>query len=253
MQNKGLSRIIGAYRGTPVIALQNEAGIPPFELRQHEVWKYAALRLKGKLNPANPLGERLQKLTTIGAGLGKMVEWMEITIGEEKFRYWRKRPPWKKPKLKSVERFRKKNCELRRTIREELVTEWEAAFSSNEAGRHYRQVGCTFYPTKKANPLSHFMKAGSRHTLSMAVQLRTGFGAFGAYFYKINNNTQSWECSCGEFETVEHILLQCADYEDQRAKYFNSLPDLSLRTLLNTKEGLMAVADFWDSIPRQSH
>jgi hypothetical protein len=49
----------------------------------------------------------------------------------------------------------------------------------------------------------------SREILSQITQFRTGDGDIGAYLQKRKVPKVNYNCKCGEFETVQHIVKHC--------------------------------------------
>jgi hypothetical protein len=88
------------------------------------------------------------------------------------------------------------------------------------------------------------------HTLSKLFQLRTGHGALGSYFKKKFIAERSHYCVCGQLETAEHILRDCALHPTERSCLRIVFPELDLQVLLDTKKSLGAVVKFLDSLPQ---
>ena len=68
----------------------------------------------------------------------------------------------------------------------------------------------------------------TRQIYSQIAQLRTGFSKLNDYLYKIGVS-DSRQCKCGGIETVEHYLLHCEHYFNERE---------AMRTTLFKQEGI---------------
>jgi hypothetical protein len=80
-------------------------------------------------------------------------------------------------------------------------------------------------------------------------QLQTGHSALGNYLKKSLIAEKSHYCKCGQLETVEHILRDCAQHPLECSCLRKVSPELDLHVLLDTKKGLGAVAKFLNSLP----
>ena len=59
IQNRSLRMILPVFTTTPIHAMQIESGIPPLQIRLDHMRTRAAARLAAKINPTNPVHERL--------------------------------------------------------------------------------------------------------------------------------------------------------------------------------------------------
>ena len=79
------------------------------------------------------------------------------------------------------------------------------------------------------------------------IQCRTGHGFFGEYYNRFVPS-ESVDCKCGEpYQTREHLLCECPQYEDQRHVLREASRDLSLPEILGTKDGIAALAKFLEA------
>ena len=66
------------------------------------------------------------------------------------------------------------------------------------------------------NGLKLYSKLSDRDTVAKIVQLRTGHCGLNHYLHRFSiNDTPYCECGYGK-ETVEHFLLECRRYKEQR-------------------------------------
>lgn len=246
IQSFALKKTLGAYQGTATLALNNDTGVLPMPIRMRELWKFNAVRLVRQLNPNNPLQEALVR-SKEETTLHEMKTWLKSQRKLYQSLYWPRRAPWRKRPVRRVRRFWRRTNKLRRRIKRSACKAWKRAFTSDDRGRHYREInGNTPYLRPSANPLWPTLKSAPRHILSKIVQLRMGKGCFGAYFCNFKISTRQWECQCDNstLETIDHILTQCERWDASRHLLLAASPDLSLRRLLDTKDGLKAVTEF---------
>ena len=91
---------------------------------------------------------------------------------------------------------------------------------------------------------SHAFCTLDRRTLGVVTQARTGHGYFGEY-YQTHNIREPAACPCGaELQTREHIAFECEAYEEHWEVVDRGAPDHQLATLLGTKAGIEALAEF---------
>ena len=83
-----------------------------------------------------------------------------------------------------------------------------------------------------------------RRILSSITQLRTGHGSNKKGFERFNISQDSLECECGDLKTIRHILTECIYFDDIRHELKLASPALNLSVLVNTKQGLQAIASF---------
>lgn len=78
-------------------------------------------------------------------------------------------------------------------------------------------------------------KGTKRKIASSFYQLKTNHGYFKSYLYRFEHTANNL-CSCGAKQTPLHLLLNCKNYEKERAKLRNDLrnKNLTLQTLLST-------------------
>ena len=88
----------------------------------------------------------------------------------------------------------------------------------------------------RSSPRNH-----SKDLFPTILHLRTGYCSLNEYRYKLNQ-CESSECVCGDIETVQHFILECPLYEDNRQKLQKNLfqklviPYLDMDLLLGYSE-----------------
>ncbi|KAJ7705620.1 hypothetical protein B0H16DRAFT_1312765 [Mycena metata] len=101
-----------------------------------------------------------------------------------------------------------------------------------------------FPPSLK--PTVHF-KTLKREVFGRVTQCRIGHCFTGEYYSKFVPS-ENVDCPCGEaFQTREHLLRECPQYEDQRHVLEAVSRDISLPEILGTKEGIAALAEFLET------
>jgi hypothetical protein len=81
---------------------------------------------------------------------------------------------------------------------------------------------------------------------TLVIQLRTGKIGFNAFLYKRGvpglDGPQCTHCNNGDDMTVEHVVLKCSKWREERNRALVGLPRSSLRRLLETRRGCLAAA-----------
>ena len=88
------------------------------------------------------------------------------------------------------------------------TTIWQRQWDISERGRF-------LYDLKPNVNFTSNFDFPTRQIYSQIAQLRTGFSKLNDYLYKIGVS-ESWQCKCGRSETIEHYLLHCELYYNER-------------------------------------
>ncbi|KAJ7581413.1 hypothetical protein C8J56DRAFT_794152, partial [Mycena floridula] len=73
----------------------------------------------------------------------------------------------------------------------------------------------------------------------------TGHGFIGEYYSKFVPSENTDCTACGDrFQTREHILKDCPEYEWDRDILRDVSKDIALPTIMGTKKGILALAEF---------
>ncbi|MEW8544970.1 MAG: reverse transcriptase domain-containing protein [Candidatus Thiodiazotropha sp.] len=99
------------------------------------------------------------------------------------------------------------------------LSQWQRQWESSETGRSL------FKYKPKVSDKSKIDIPDTKSYRQIA-KLRLGYNTLKNYQYKIGN-TQSNLCTCGEIETVEHYLLDCDKYFNEREKMRTHIFNLS--------------------------
>ncbi|KAJ7016215.1 hypothetical protein C8F04DRAFT_982495 [Mycena alexandri] len=95
-------------------------------------------------------------------------------------------------------------------------------------------------------PTPHFISL-KREVFGRVTQCRIGHCFTGEYYSQFVPS-EGIDCPCGEqFQTREHLLRECPQYEDQRHVLEAVSRDISLPEILGTKKGIAALAEFLES------
>jgi ribonuclease HI len=82
-----------------------------------------------------------------------------------------------------------------------------------------------------------------RATASAFFQLKLGHGYIKSYLHRLGYSDD--KCQCGQKENVEHLLIQCELYKEERAKLQEALKvRLNLKVLLHTQIGIERTIEF---------
>ncbi|VVT47317.1 uncharacterized protein SAPINGB_P001651 [Magnusiomyces paraingens] len=243
MQNMALRRIVGAYRTTPIAVLQKEAGIMPYSIRLKFMVARKAIRLHLNISKTNPINGHLltliekspiAKLTTL------------YMLAKDDRDYMIKKD--EKRKCKRVEPLTLKQQQYQTIgiLKKQAMEEWQEMYWNSSKDLWYHNITveskCTDNLSKMVTGV--IMKKDSRRNLGNITQFRTGHGNFGAWFKKFEIEKDSYNCKCGELETVHHILVECPLLEEERKELKRISPEMDMSTLLNSLTGLQEIVSF---------
>ena len=98
--------------------------------------------------------------------------------------------------------------ELKQAANSHGLTVWQRQWDISERGRF-------LYDLKPNVNFTSNFDFPTRQIYSQIAQLRTGFSKLNDYLYKIGVS-ESRQCKCGRSETIEHYLLHCELYFNER-------------------------------------
>ena len=105
--------------------------------------------------------------------------------------------------------------DIKNSAKKSIVSKWQQRWDIYESGRFLH----TFKPLVDSNL---YLDLLSKDLFPTILQLRTGYCSLNEYRYKLNQ-CESSECVCGDIETVQHFILECPLYEDNRQKLQKNL------------------------------
>ena len=80
------------------------------------------------------------------------------------------------------------------------------------------------------------------------MQLKLGHGYFKSYLKRLlDYNSDKCDCNGNSIQSPAHLLLECSNYQAEYSKIKEKLSisdNLSLKLLLSTREGILALFDF---------
>jgi len=228
IQNKGLRKVLGAYKATPIPVLEAEAGIPSVRdfldkalLRSkilrgtHETVLKGNAKIKSRLQPKR--GRRLRPPLPPSA----------------------EKESWAKRSLNGVLDSP--------TLQKRMLTWWEGRQQGR--WRHYQRglEGRNTSPAQKGDLVGgrwDLHKGLKKPESSAAVQLRTdkiGFNYF--LFIRKVPGILSPSCPCGAArQTGKHVLLFCPDYHTGRSQMLLEAGSEDYSTILSSPIGIRAAA-----------
>ena len=131
---------------------------------------------------------------------------------------------------------------LKSMIKKSLLQSWYNCYKSAKKGVCYQNLAIK--PAWK--PLNLKLKA-SRIVWSSYIQLKLGHGYFKSYLKRLPDyNSDKCDCNDNNIQSPAHLLLSCSKYQAEYSKIKEklSVSDLSLKLLLNTREGIQTVFEF---------
>ncbi|VVT55200.1 uncharacterized protein SAPINGB_P004477 [Magnusiomyces paraingens] len=243
MQNMALRRIVGAYRTTPIAVLQKEAGIMPYSIRLKFMVARKAIRLHLNISKTNPINGHL--LTLIEKSPIAKLTTLYILAKDDRD-YMIKKDEKRKCKRVEPLTLKQQQNQTIGILKKQAMEEWQEMYWNSSKDLWYHNITveskCTDNLSKMVTGV--IMKKDSRRILSNITQFRTGHGNFGAWFKKFGIEKDSYNCKCGELETVHHILVECPLLEEERKGLKRISPEMDMSTLLNSLTGLQEIVSF---------
>ena len=143
---------------------------------------------------------------------------------------------------------------LKQQVRESILNSWASYWMETQTSTacHLHRI---MRDTKVTNPTKLYCNL-SRATSAKLVQLWTSHCRLNAYLHCFNIAETS-NCHCGEGkETVEHLLLACKEYKEQRVvlqKEIKGLNGMCLRHLLGDKKAIKHTMEYVRNTKRLDH
>ena len=107
------------------------------------------------------------------------------------------------------------HAEFKQAAKAHSMTTWQKQWDVSDKGRFLHELKPKV--TKKT-----ILDFRDKKTYNQIAQLRTGYAKLNDYLFKIGvSDTKN--CSCGEIETVEHYLINCEKYFNEREKIRTNL------------------------------
>ena len=126
------------------------------------------------------------------------------------------------------------HAEFKQAAKAHSMTTWQKQWDVSEKGRFLHELKPKV--TKKT-----ILDFPDKKTYNQIAQLRTGYAKLNDYLFKIGvSDTKN--CSCGEIETVEHYLINCEKYFNEREKmrtnlfYQTGISELTTEILLGIND-----------------
>jgi hypothetical protein len=253
IQNRGLRRILGAIKTTPANVMHVEAGVMPLEIRMSKVMRDKMLRIKHSINPNNPITEEV-RANTRGTPINRLTETLDEAVdGRQPTNQPPTKPPWKPPDETDTTEAANARGELnkdRAVIQKAAIDTWQLVYETDFKGESYRKIAGKVKCSVKLNqlPLRKILREKPRGVLSKITQYRTNHALVGAWYQRFKVQNTEHNCSCGELESVKHILTECPNTEEERKILKAVSPEMDDRKLLGTIKGLDAVAEFISAV-----
>ncbi|VVT49717.1 uncharacterized protein SAPINGB_P002408 [Magnusiomyces paraingens] len=231
-KNMALRRIVGAYRTTPIAVLQKEAGIMPYSIRLKFMVARKAIRLHLNISKTNPINGHLltliekspiAKLTTL------------YMLAKDDRDYMIKKDEKRKCKRVEPLTLKQQQNQTIGILKKQAMEEWQEMYWNSSKDLWYHNITveskCTDNLSKMVTGV--IMKKDSRRILSNITQFHTGHGNFGAWFKKkkFGIEKDSYNCKCGELETVHHILVECPLLEEERKGLKRISPEMDITNI----------------------
>ena len=240
IQNTGLRKILGAFRSAPIKAMQRDAEILPVSIRMKEIRDRFAIRAIRDVSPRNPVWKLANSSKIAKGDLEKLFARAKQMNGIDDDKYWSKRPLWKQSNYLRGMRSDKALQKLKSSLHVALRNEWQSDYDTpDETSHYYYIVKRELYKEKYPNPLKSFMNSVSRHIFIKLFQLCTGHDVLGKYLRTRGIDERDHNCECGQLETIEHVLKECAIHHAERDFLKKVSQSLILRSFLILRRALV--------------
>ena len=248
VQRIAMKAILGCYRTTPTAAMEIESGLTPTWIRLQTKVLSSLTRMQA-LNTGHPIHEFLTEglrtstaAVTHRTNIGNILHQFEITTtGTLNAILPFTRPPWcpavDTHRYEAMDNakhmaYTKKNFRIRQ-IKTAACEQW-TNLNTNAPPSRLKQI-------LQRNGNEHgpaLYNKLTRNTCGKIIQLRTGHCGLNSYLHRFGlADSPLCDCGTGE-ETVEHFLLECPRYREQRAEMRNKAGTGNMRVdaLLGTSE-----------------
>lgn len=124
------------------------------------------------------------------------------------------------PTLKRPHKHKPLKSGRTRHIKTVAKEQWQKEWHNAKTAKPLRHIMRTKRKAIKTGPRL-YSEFSNRHTTAIIAQLRTGHCGLNLYLHRIGQTKSSY-CKCGYGkETVEHYLLECKNYKEQRKRLRN--------------------------------
>ncbi len=195
VQNRCLRVVSGAYKATPIAALETETYIPPLDL--HLDAKLAKFRQRHKQSGMEEL-------------VAKSCRRIQTRL---QLRHSRPKPTVGERQTQWAEHWLKPEGRVEVSAEQALLHRWKRRWTGRPPGWNLLGVGP---PRRKAVKLhAQLRKAES----SIITQIRTGRNGLAAFLNKRRvQDFPSPICPCGQArETAKHVIVHCSRFTERRA------------------------------------
>jgi hypothetical protein len=107
--------------------------------------------------------------------------------------------------------------DIRKAARDVVMKKWQVRWDSSNSGRHYYR----FHKVLKDKVKKYLP---NKRLYTVINSLRTGYSKLNAYQFHLNQHLKNDKCEhCNQREDVEHYLLNCIKYENERERLLQKL------------------------------
>jgi hypothetical protein len=100
--------------------------------------------------------------------------------------------------------------DIRKAARDAVMKKWQVRWDSSNSGRHYYR----FHKEVKDKVKKYLP---NKRLYTVINNLRTAYSKLNAYQFHLNQHLKNDKCEhCNQREDVEHYLLNCRKYENER-------------------------------------
>lgn len=128
-----------------------------------------------------------------------------------------------------------------KSIRKIISLKWQTTHEQKSTGQFYKSLQ-PIIPKQ-----IWFKNETSREFIKILCRMRSNHALYPEYLYKIQR-TDNPNCSCGELGDLQHLILECPNFRNERNKLYNNISKLTypvnLTYLLSSPESYTALYQF---------
>ena len=257
VQRLGMKATLGCFKTTPTAAMERESGLQPAWIRLQTKALSAAARMQS-LALNHPVSALIsQSIQATGAptkpthcsNLENLAhEYREFMASTVKRTKPFDMPPWAEPTIQTEEPTQQGTTKKAQQQRAEKLAKdmWDKSWNEGNptTAIHLRRISRE--PGTKEGP-ELYGGIENRAAAALLAQLRTGHCGLNHYLWRFKRAEKA-ECEkCGyEKETVEHFLLECPSFWEERQELRRRVGTGEMRTavLLGNKNVVNATLDY---------
>jgi len=258
VQNKCLRRIMGAYKRTPIAALEREAQVMPLDIqldllalqrsasiKEHQVTKDTAQATRGvwtslqhEEEEARPRGRGRPRTAPPTSPPGTALSAVRQRAEERVIEMMAHADHLRELRKKERRKKTRPNGRATKPLESTLLAKWaNLTWRNRWREKQKNQKATTWHTPWTQSPLKLYSNL-PKHEATALFLLRTEVLGLNSWLASINVPNITPSCSCGwPQQTVRHVLLFCLDHSEERESIIRQTGTTDLYTILNHGKG----------------